>query len=93
MATISKLLQTLSFMTMFLMLANQLVHSQDVTSFTFNTFTPSTPGLTYQGGAHIPPGSTFLRLPQTDSSGLNEIDHMLECPGTKSFSFPNLFNF
>ncbi|KAL8522423.1 hypothetical protein ACS0TY_012535 [Phlomoides rotata] len=70
MATISKLLQTLSFITLFLMLANQLVHSQDVTSFTFNTFSPSTPDLTYQGGAHVPQDSSFLRLTETDSSGL-----------------------
>ncbi|KAL8499330.1 hypothetical protein ACS0TY_022350 [Phlomoides rotata] len=52
------------------MLANQLVHSLDVTSFTFNTFTPSTPDLTYQGGAHVPPDSSFLRLTEIDSLGL-----------------------
>ncbi|KAL8508334.1 hypothetical protein ACS0TY_018800 [Phlomoides rotata] len=68
MATISsKLLQTLS---LFLMLANQLVHSQDVTSFAFDTFSQNALGLTYQGGAHVPQGSTFLRLTETDSSGL-----------------------
>ncbi|KAL8508333.1 hypothetical protein ACS0TY_018799 [Phlomoides rotata] len=67
MATVSKLLQTLS---LFLILANQLVHSQDVTSFTFDTFSQNTLDLNYQGGAHVPQGSTFLRLTQTDSSGL-----------------------
>ncbi|KAL8513731.1 hypothetical protein ACS0TY_013005 [Phlomoides rotata] len=66
MATISKL----SFMTLFLMLANQLVHSQDATSFAFDTFSPNTLGAIYQGGAHVPQGSTFLRLTQTGSSGL-----------------------
>ncbi|KAL8527717.1 hypothetical protein ACS0TY_005529 [Phlomoides rotata] len=69
MATVSKLLQTLSFITLFLMLANQLVHSQDKTSFTYNTFTTITPGLTFQGEASVPSGSGFLRLTETDSSG------------------------
>ncbi|KAL8542328.1 hypothetical protein ACS0TY_003266 [Phlomoides rotata] len=75
MATISKLLlQTLS---LFLMLANQLVHSQDgiydsffYDTFFYDTFSQNTLGLNYQGGAHVPQGSTFLRLTQTDSSGL-----------------------
>ncbi|KAL8537659.1 hypothetical protein ACS0TY_012693 [Phlomoides rotata] len=69
MATISKLLQTLS---LFLMLANQLVHSQDgiYDSFFYDTFSQNTLGLNYQGGAHVPQGSTFLRLTRTDSSGL-----------------------
>ncbi|KAL8522447.1 hypothetical protein ACS0TY_012559 [Phlomoides rotata] len=66
MATISKLFQTLS---LFLMLANQLVHSQDVTSFAIDTFSQNSLSLTYQGGAHVPQGSTFLRLTETDSSG------------------------
>ncbi|KAL8557714.1 hypothetical protein ACS0TY_004985 [Phlomoides rotata] len=64
MATISKLLQTLSFLTLFLMLANQLVHSQRDVSFSYDKFTQNTLGLNFQGWAHVPEGSTFVRLCQ-----------------------------
>ncbi|KAL8466122.1 hypothetical protein ACS0TY_035291 [Phlomoides rotata] len=39
-------------------------HSQDETSFSFDTFT-----LMYQGGTHVPLGSTVLRLTKTDPLG------------------------
>lgn len=59
-----KLLQTL----LFLMLTNK-VHSQDVTSFTFDTFSSNTINLTYQGDARVLPGNKFLSLAGTEPSG------------------------
>ncbi|KAL8499320.1 hypothetical protein ACS0TY_022340 [Phlomoides rotata] len=59
-----KLLQTLSFIALFLMLANKLVHSQDVTSFAFDSF-----DLTYQGDARVLSGSRILSLAGTEPSG------------------------
>ncbi|KAL8499323.1 hypothetical protein ACS0TY_022343 [Phlomoides rotata] len=59
-----KLLQTLSFIALFLMLANKLVHSQDVTSFAFDSF-----DLTYQGDARVLSGSRILSLAETEPSG------------------------
>ncbi|KAL8506820.1 hypothetical protein ACS0TY_017638 [Phlomoides rotata] len=82
MATISNLLQTLS---LFLMLANQLVHSQ--VTFFYDKFSQNPLGLNYEGGAHVPQGSTFLRLTQTDSSGLP----LRENAGRVLYSSPQLF--
>ncbi|KAL8522450.1 hypothetical protein ACS0TY_012562 [Phlomoides rotata] len=69
MTTISK--PNLCFIVL-LMLANKLAHSQDVTTFTYDTFepTPNSDDLIYLRGAHVPQGSRFLRLTETDSSGI-----------------------
>lgn len=60
-------LQTLPLLTFLMLLANQ-VHSQ-TTSFTVDSFDPNPTDLIYQGDAHVPSGSTSLRLTRTDASG------------------------
>ncbi|XP_073126715.1 agglutinin-2-like [Henckelia pumila] len=66
------LLQTLPMLTLLLLLlANmKLAHSQDTTSFTFDTFKSNPSDLIYQGDTHVPSGSSYLRLVKTDSSGV-----------------------
>ncbi|KAL8537496.1 hypothetical protein ACS0TY_012572 [Phlomoides rotata] len=65
----SNLQTTLSFIALFLMLANKLVHSQDVTSFTFDSFTSNPTDLTYQGDARVLSDSSILSLAGTEPSG------------------------
>ncbi|XP_073126979.1 agglutinin-2-like [Henckelia pumila] len=55
-----------------LLLSNYMkkVDSQDTTSFQIDTFKSNPSDLIYQGGAHVPPGSSYLSLVRTDSSGV-----------------------
>lgn len=61
-----KVVQTLALLTFLMLFANQ-VHSQIY--FTVDSFDPNPSNLIYQGDAHVPSGSTSLRLTKTDASG------------------------
>lgn len=49
------------------MLANEIVSQS--TYFSFDSFRSKLTDLTYQGDAHVPSGSSFLRLTKTDAAG------------------------
>ncbi|KAL8512537.1 hypothetical protein ACS0TY_018864 [Phlomoides rotata] len=65
-------------------------------SFFYDTFTQMTPGLIYQGGTHVLQGSTFLRLTQTDTSGMamgNSAGRVLYLQPIKLQSFETTLTF
>ncbi|XP_047973608.1 mannose-specific lectin alpha chain-like [Salvia hispanica] len=64
----AKLLQTLIPLLSFLLLAATTARSQS-TSFWYDFYGQKPTDLIYQGDAHFPSDSTFLRLTNTDSSG------------------------
>ncbi|KAH6806742.1 hypothetical protein C2S51_031573 [Perilla frutescens var. frutescens] len=60
------LIPLISSITFFILISKTVSQSTD---FFFNTFTSNTTNLTYQGDAHVPSGSSFLRLTKTDADG------------------------
>lgn len=55
--------------TVALLLAVARAQGDDTTSFTYDFYGSQPTDLTYQGDAHFPSDTTFLRLTKTDSSG------------------------
>ncbi|KAL8530778.1 hypothetical protein ACS0TY_007716 [Phlomoides rotata] len=53
-----------------LVLANKVVSQDDTTSFTYDTFSPTSENLEYQGDAFVPPSSSFVRMTKVNASGI-----------------------
>ncbi|KAL1531957.1 lectin alpha chain-like [Salvia divinorum] len=69
-----KLLQTLIPLLSLLLLATANTARSQATSFTYDFYGQKPTDLLYQGDAHFPSDSTFLRLTNTDNSG-NPLSH------------------
>ncbi|KAG6391605.1 hypothetical protein SASPL_149361 [Salvia splendens] len=70
----AKLLQTLTPLLSLLLLATATTARSQATSFIYDFYGQKPTDLLYQGDAHFPSDSTFLRLTNTDNSG-NPLSH------------------